>query len=51
MKSLHDNQTFELVKLLKEKKVLQKRWVYRLKYEESSQSLRYKVRLVVKGYG
>ena len=34
MKSLHDNQTFELVKLPKRKKASQNRWVYRLKHEE-----------------
>nr|XP_025611573.2 uncharacterized protein LOC112704926 [Arachis hypogaea] len=38
MKFLHDNQTFELVKLPKEKKALQNRWIYRLKHEETSQS-------------
>ena len=36
IKSLVDNHTFELVKLLKDKKALQNRWIYRLKVEENS---------------
>ncbi|KAL4296424.1 hypothetical protein GQ457_12G004830 [Hibiscus cannabinus] len=50
LQSLHDNHTFELVKLPKDKRALKNRWVYRLKQEEKSSSPRYKARLVVKGY-
>jgi ATP-binding cassette subfamily B (MDR/TAP) protein 1 len=49
MSSLHENNTFELVKLPKGKKALKNKWVYRVKSEENSSQLRYKVRLVVKG--
>jgi len=50
MQSLHDNQTFDLVKLPKGKRALQNMWIYRLKHEGNSSSLRYKARLVVKGF-
>ena len=50
MKSLYDNQTFELVKLLKDTMALKNRWIYRLKQEEGSSTPRYKARLVVKGF-
>ena len=50
MQSLYDNQTFELVKLPNGKRALQNRWIYRLKHEGNSASLRYKARLVVKGF-
>ena len=50
MKSPYDNYTFELVQLSKGKKALKNQWIYRLKPEENSSHLRYKVRLVVKGY-
>ena len=49
MKSLYDNHTFDLVKLPKGKKALENRWIYRVKQESNSTSLRYKARLVVKG--
>ncbi|KAG8471369.1 hypothetical protein CXB51_036995 [Gossypium anomalum] len=50
LQSLHENHTFELVKLPEGKRALKNRWVYRLKQEDKSSSLRYKARLVVKGY-
>ena len=50
MKSLYDNQTFELVKLSKGKRALKNRWIYRLKQEKGSSTPRYKARLVVKGF-
>ncbi|KAL9261585.1 Retrovirus-related Pol polyprotein from transposon TNT 1-94-like protein [Drosera capensis] len=50
MKSLHDNHTFDLVKLPKGKKALKNRWIYRVKYESDSTAPRYKTRLVVKGF-
>ena len=50
MKSLHDNHTFELVKLPKGKRALTNRWIYRVKQEEHTSQPRYKARLVVKGF-
>ena len=49
MDSLSSNQTWELIQLLKGKKALHNKWVYRIK-EESDGSNRYKARLVVKGF-
>ena len=50
MKSLHENNTFELVKLPKGKRALKNRWVYRVKQEEHTSQPRYKARLVIKGF-
>jgi len=50
MKSIHDNHTFDLVKLPKGKRALNNKWSYRVKHESNSTSMRYKARLVVKGY-
>lgn len=50
MQSLRENNTFELVKLPKGKKVLKNRWVYRVKQDEHTSQPRYKARLVVKGF-
>ena len=50
MKSLHDNHTFNLVKLPKGKRALDNRWIYRVKHESNTMSPRYKARLVVKGF-
>lgn len=49
MKSLTSNQTWELVELPKGKKALHNKWLYRVK-EEHDGSMRYKARLVVKGF-
>ena len=49
MDSLVRNQTWDLVKLHVGKRVLQNKWVYRLK-EEYGGKKRYKDRLVVKGF-
>lgn len=51
MKSLYDNNTFELVKLPKGKKTLKNRWIYRWKPQEHSPDLRPKAGIVVKGFG
>ena len=48
MKSLHENHSFELVKLPKGKRALKNKWVYRVKQEEHTSQPRYKARLVVK---
>ncbi|KAH9669162.1 Integrase catalytic domain-containing protein [Citrus sinensis] len=51
IKSLHQNQTWELVKLPKEKKAIGNKWVYAKKQGSLNQSTpRYKVRLVAKGF-
>ena len=50
IKSLHDNHTFDLVKLPKGKRALDNRWIYRVKHESNTMSPRYKSRLVVKGF-
>ncbi|GJX52528.1 putative RNA-directed DNA polymerase [Tanacetum coccineum] len=50
MNSLHENNTFKLVKLPKDKRALKNKWVYKLKTEEHTSRPRYKARLVVKGF-
>jgi len=49
IRSLQKNKTWSLTKLPEENKVLQNRWVYRLK-EELDGSKQYKARLVVKRF-
>lgn len=51
MKYLHENHTYNLVKLPKGKRAPKNKWVYKLKIEEQNSQLRYKARLVVKGFG
>ncbi|MCF7184052.1 hypothetical protein L3H42_11185 [Corynebacterium sp. MC-13] len=51
MKSLHENHTYELVKLPKGMKALKNKWVFKIKIEEHTQKPRYKARLVIKGFG
>ncbi|GJV43043.1 retrovirus-related pol polyprotein from transposon TNT 1-94 [Tanacetum coccineum] len=50
MNSLMRTNTFELVKLLKGKRALKNKWVYKLKTGEHTSRPRYKARLVVKGF-
>jgi Reverse transcriptase (RNA-dependent DNA polymerase) len=50
MKSLHENNTFKLVELPRGKNMLKNKWVYRVKSESQEAKLRYKVRLVMKGF-
>src|SRR4051812_16084073 len=50
MKSLYENENFELVSLSKGKKALNNKWVYRVKTEENSSHPRYKARLVMKSF-
>ena len=49
MDSLLGNQTWELIELPVGKKALHNKWVYRIKNEHDG-SIRYKARLVVKGF-
>jgi len=51
MKSLHENHTFELVKLPQGKRPLKNKWVFKLKSEENNSKLRYTAKLIVKGFG
>jgi len=50
MNALERNQTWEIVELPKEKKLVGCKWVYTLKYKADSNLERYKIRLVAKGY-
>ena len=50
MKSLYENNIFELIKLPKGKRALKNNWEYRVKQEEHTSQPRYKARLVVKGF-
>ena len=51
MKSLHDNHTYELVKLPKGMRALKNKCVFKVKVEEHNLKPKYKARLVVKGFG
>ena len=50
LRSLLENHTHNLVKLQQGKEALINIWVYRLKTEDNGSQLRYKARLVVKGF-
>ena len=50
MKSLHENISYEFIKLPNEKRALKNKWVYRVKQEEQVSQPHYKSRLVVKGF-
>ena len=51
MESLHKNDTWELVKLPKEKKIIHCKWVFKRKEAILGvEEARYKARLVAKGY-
>ena len=49
MKSFKENHYFDLVNLLKGKRAVKNKWVYKLKIENNSQQ-RYKAKLVVKDF-
>ena len=49
MKSLHKNNTYELMELPKGKRALKNTWVLKRKPEPNRSQSRYKTRLVVKG--
>ena len=49
MKSLHKNNTYELMELPKGKRALKNKWVLKRKLEPNKSQPRYKARLVVKG--
>jgi hypothetical protein len=50
MATLDANATWELVALLKDKKVIGCEWVYKVKHNADGSMSRYKARLVAKGY-
>ena len=50
MDSLHENHTYELVELLKGKRALPNKWVYKLKPRDAGKPPRYKARIMVKGF-
>ena len=50
MKFMHENHTYDLVKLPKGKGELENKWVFKLKTQRNSSQLWYKVRLIVKGF-
>jgi Reverse transcriptase (RNA-dependent DNA polymerase) len=51
MKSLQENDTYELVQLPKSRKALRNKWVFKLKRDGNGELMKYKARLVVKGFG
>lgn len=51
MKSLHENHTYEWVKFSKGMRALKNKWVFKVKVEDHNLKPRYKVRLVVRGFG
>ena len=50
MKSLHDNHTYDLVKLPKGRRALENKWIFKVKQDANSTFPKYKARLVVKGF-
>ena len=48
---MQKNQTYDLVKLPHGRKALQNKWVFKLKRDGSGKLVKYKARLVVKGFG
>ena len=50
MDSLHENHTYELTELLKGKRALRNKWVFKLKPRDAGNPPRYKARIVVKGF-
>ena len=48
--SLIENQTWELVKKPSDRKPVQHKWVYKIKYKSSGQIDKFKARLVAKGF-
>lgn len=50
MKSLKENQTWELVKLPQDQKTIGCKWVYKIKYDENGEIVKYKARLVAQGF-
>ena len=50
LKSIADNETWELVDLPEERSAIGSKWVYKMKYNQDGTVARYKARLVAQGY-
>ena len=50
MDSLHENKTWELVKLPEGRTTLQNNWVYKIEHEGEGKTERCKARLLVNGF-
>jgi len=50
MKSLHGNDTYELVKLPKDMRALKNKWAFKIKNEDHNSNPHFKAILVVKGF-
>jgi len=50
MVALDANVTWELIALLKDKKIIGCKWVYKIKHNANGFVSRYKTKLVAKGY-
>jgi hypothetical protein len=50
MTSIKKNQTWKLVDLLKEKKVVGLKWVFKIKYNEDDSIQKHKAKIAAKGY-
>ena len=50
LRSLSDNETWELVDLPEGKKAIGSKWVYKIKYNQDDTVARYKARLVAQGF-
>ena len=49
-KSLQDNETWEMVPFPSKRKLVQCKWVYRTKVDTNGSDIKYKARLVSKGF-
>lgn len=50
MTSIKNNQTWKLVDLPKEKKIVRLKWVFKIKYNEDGSMQKYKAIIVARGY-
>lgn len=50
IKLIHDNHTYNLVKLLEGKRTMESKWSYLAKHEKISISPRYETKLMMKGF-
>lgn len=50
IKALYENNTWDITDLLRERKPIGCRWIYKIKYKSNGEFDRYRTRLVPKGY-
>ena len=50
MKAIHQNNTWKLVDLPKDRKAIGSKWVFKVKRDVNGKVLRYKARLVAQGF-